>query len=198
MVALNWQRWDEGMMLNEGMFTGSQGYILKPEGYCSNSVKTSPPPISSEGQSDAAAHKTLTLSLEILAGQDIPLPLGDTRPEGFHPYVKCELHVEKPSERSGAPIEGGGKVKEGEFKWRSRTMRGTEADFANEKVEFKDVSGVVEELSFLRYVKTLPGRLEHPSPMVLCKFARADGKAEVFSERQHRAQLKIFTSKHRE
>lgn len=31
-VALNWQKWDEGMMLNEGMFAGTGGYVLKPEG----------------------------------------------------------------------------------------------------------------------------------------------------------------------
>lgn len=31
-VALNWQRWDEGMMLNEGMFAGTGGWVLKPEG----------------------------------------------------------------------------------------------------------------------------------------------------------------------
>jgi hypothetical protein len=34
-VALNWQNWDEGMMLNEGMFAGTGGYVLKPEGKCS-------------------------------------------------------------------------------------------------------------------------------------------------------------------
>lgn len=31
-VALNWQNWDAGMMLNEGMFAGTGGYVLKPEG----------------------------------------------------------------------------------------------------------------------------------------------------------------------
>jgi hypothetical protein len=31
-IALNWQETDEGMMLNEGMFTGTGGYVLKPEG----------------------------------------------------------------------------------------------------------------------------------------------------------------------
>lgn len=31
-VALNWQETDEGMMLNEGMFAGTGGYVLKPEG----------------------------------------------------------------------------------------------------------------------------------------------------------------------
>ena len=33
MVALNWQSWDKGMMLNEGMFAGEEGWVLKPEGY---------------------------------------------------------------------------------------------------------------------------------------------------------------------
>ncbi|KAG5950962.1 hypothetical protein E4U53_004096, partial [Claviceps sorghi] len=31
-VALNWQQTDEGMMLNEGMFSGTGGYVLKPRG----------------------------------------------------------------------------------------------------------------------------------------------------------------------
>lgn len=31
-VALNWQETDEGMMLNQGMFGGTKGYVLKPEG----------------------------------------------------------------------------------------------------------------------------------------------------------------------
>lgn len=32
MVALNWQQTDQGMMLNEGMFAGTGGYVLKPAG----------------------------------------------------------------------------------------------------------------------------------------------------------------------
>jgi phosphatidylinositol phospholipase C, delta len=31
-VALNWQQTDEGMMLNEAMFAGTGGYVLKPPG----------------------------------------------------------------------------------------------------------------------------------------------------------------------
>lgn len=155
MVALNWQRWDEGMMLNGAMFAGSAGYVLKPNGYRGKSLHASAPGISTESQADAVVHKTLTLSVTVLAAQDIPLPLGDTKPEGFHPYLKIELHVEDPAERTGAPIEGGGKTKDGEYKWRSRTMKGTEVDFGSEKVEFKGIPGVVEELSFLRYAATL-------------------------------------------
>lgn len=153
MVALNWQRWDEGMMLNEGMFSGSSGYVLKPTSYLGKTTSSAAPPLSRESQADAIVHKNLTLSVEVLAAQSIPLPLGDTRPSAFHPYVKCELHVEKPAERTGEPIERGGKTKEGEYKWRSRTMKGTEVDFGAEKVEFKEISGVVEELSFIRYLR---------------------------------------------
>lgn len=153
MVALNWQRWDEGMMLNEGMFSGSSGYVLKPIGYLGTPMSSATPRLTGESQADAIAHRILTLSIEIFAAQSIPLPLGDTRPSGFHPYVKCELHVEKPAERTGELIEGGGKTKEGEYKWRSRTMKGTEVDFGAEKVEFKEIPGVVDELSFLRYFR---------------------------------------------
>ena len=147
------------MMLNEGMFSGSSGYVLKPIGYLGKPTSSVVPPLSKESQADAIAHKNLTLSIEILAAQSIPLPLGDTRPSGFHPYVKCELHVETPAERTGEPIERGGKTKEGEYKWRSRTMKGTEVDFGAEKVEFKEVPGVVEELSFLRYLHFSPSYL---------------------------------------
>ena len=153
MVALNWQRWDEGMMLNEGMFNGSGGYVLKPKGYLGKPTSSAIPPLSKESQADAIVHRTLSLSIEIFAAQSIPLPLGDIRPSAFHPYVKCELHVETPAERNGEPIEHGGRAKEGEYKWRSRTMKGAEVDFGAEKVEFKEISGVVEELSFLRYFR---------------------------------------------
>ena len=156
MVALNWQRWDEGMMLNEGMFTGSAGYVLKPYGYRGKTISSSAPGISTESQADAITHKVLTLKIEIFAAQNLPLPLGDTKPDGFHPYVKCELHVEKPAERTGERIEGDGKSKEGEYKWKTRTRKGTEVDFGGEKIEFNAIPGVVEDLSFVRYVSCYP------------------------------------------
>ncbi len=33
MVAVNWQKWDEGTMVNRGMFEGSGGWVLKPPSY---------------------------------------------------------------------------------------------------------------------------------------------------------------------
>lgn len=148
-VALNWQRFDEGVMLNQGMFSGSGGWVLKPRGYRGTTAKVKSE-VGHESQADAITHKRLSLAVEIIAGQDIPLPIGDTRPSGFHPYVKCELHVEKPEERSGARIEGDGKSKEGEYKKVTETCKGVEPSFGGERMEFLKIPGVVEELSFLR------------------------------------------------
>lgn len=40
MVALNWQTLDKAMMLNHGMFEGSNGWILKPHGYRGTTTAT--------------------------------------------------------------------------------------------------------------------------------------------------------------
>ena len=157
MVALNWQKWDEGMMLNEAMFTGSGGWILKPEGYRGSPERVTR--VSNESQTDAIPHKVLDLVIEVFAGHNLPLPSGDVKPERFHPYVKCELHVEKPEERSGAPIEGGGKSKEGEYKRQSRTSKGVEPDFGGNLMKFIAIPGVVEELSFVRLVPSFESSL---------------------------------------
>lgn len=157
MVALNWQKWDEGMMLNEAMFTGSGGWILKPAEYRGDAKRVTK--VSNESQADAIPHKVLDLVIEVFAGQDLPLPLGDVKPERFHPYVKCELHVEKPEERSGAPVEGGGKSREGEYKRQSKTSKGIEPDFGGESMKFVNIPGIVEELSFVRSVHTFESTL---------------------------------------
>ena len=151
MVALNWQKWDEGMMLNEGMFASEGGWVLKPPGYRSDGASN--PEID---QATAIEHTTLDLTIEVFAAQEIPLPPGDDSPKGFHPYVKCELHVEKREERSGEPIQGGGKSKGGQHKRRTKTRKGIEPDFKGEALRFEGVSGVVEALSFLRW-----GTLHH-------------------------------------
>ncbi len=150
MVALNWQKWDEGMMLNEGMFAGEQGWVLKPKGYRASVPSQKDAEISTESQADAITHKTLDLVIEVFAGQAIPLPIGDESVKGFRPYVKCELHVEKAAERTGEPIEGSGKSKDGEYKRRTKKRQGIEPDFGGERLEFVGIPHVVEELSFVR------------------------------------------------
>ncbi|ESZ95253.1 BcPLC2, phospholipase C [Sclerotinia borealis F-4128] len=142
MVALNWQTLDEGMMLNEGMFAGSQGWILKSPGYRSE-----------DATSDICAaipYKTLDLRITIFAGQRIPFPDGETE-KGFHPYVKCELHVESQEELNGQPIENGGKAKEGEHKHKTAYKSGSRPDFEGETLHFEGIRNVVEALSFVRF-----------------------------------------------
>ncbi|KAF2707746.1 PLC-like phosphodiesterase [Pleomassaria siparia CBS 279.74] len=143
-VALNWQRWDGGMMQNEGMFAGTNGWVLKPDGYRGTSDKTT--------QKTAILYHNLDLSIEFLAGQDIPLPPGEDDPMDFKPYVKVELHVEKLDERTGEPIPGVGKNNKGEYKKKTKSQRTPNPDFGREIIKFTDVSGVTEELTFVRYV----------------------------------------------
>ncbi|OCK85102.1 PLC-like phosphodiesterase [Lepidopterella palustris CBS 459.81] len=142
-VALNWQRWDAGMMLNEAMFAGYSGWVLKPEGYRSSS--------NASHQKSAVTHHSLDLTIEFFAGQDIPLPPEEDNPKRFKPYIKCELHVEKHEERDNEPIPGGGKSKDGDYKQRTKTYKTPNPDFQHEVIRFTDVKGVTAELTFVRF-----------------------------------------------
>jgi hypothetical protein len=141
-VALNWQRWDAGMMQNEAMFAGTAGWVLKPEGYRSTSNEAT--------QKTAVPHHDLDLSIEFLAGQDIPLPPEEDDPKDLKPYVKVELHVESHEERNAEPVPGNGRSQKGDYKVKTKTARTTNPDFGREIVRFAGVPGVTEELTFVR------------------------------------------------
>jgi phosphatidylinositol phospholipase C delta len=143
MVALNWQKLDEGMMLNEGMFAGEHGWVLKPPGYRSEPTE----PIQ---------FKTLDLNITVYAGQHIPAPSGGTA-KSLHPYIKCELHIEKPEESSisdDKPKARESRAKEGDYKEKTDHLKGDHPDFGPEgvRLSFQNIPKVVEELSFVRYV----------------------------------------------
>ncbi|KAM6488684.1 putative phospholipase C [Trichoderma sp. SZMC 28011] len=142
-IALNWQETDEGMMLNEGMFTGTGGYVLKPEGY-------RPKPTAAEDAASpiAITRKTATLVFTFLSAQNIPLPAGEKSAKGFKPYIKVELHAEG-SKNSHAQSDG--HVHESEYKVRTKTHKGRDLDLGAEKLEFKAIPGLVEELTFVRF-----------------------------------------------
>ena len=137
-------------MLNEGQFAGTGGWVLKPNGYRGTSSQAKI--ISKESQVDTMTYKVLNLTIEILAAQDLPLRKEDSK-GARHPYVKCELHIEKPEERSGAPIEGGGRTRDGEHKRRTnaKNSKGNDPDFCGERIHFTSMP-VVEELTFVRWV----------------------------------------------
>ena len=157
MVALNWQNCDKGMMLNEAMFAGEEGWALKPPGYRATIKGAS----GTGGDGDnIIKHRNLDLSIEFYAGQNIPLPIGDANAKGFRPYVACQLHVERPEDSIRINKEGSDNNKRGggdgknssKSKLRVKTASGVDPDFKGEKLQFSTAPGVVEELSFLRSV----------------------------------------------
>jgi len=165
MVALNWQRLDKGMMLNEGMFAGFGGWVLKPEGYrtAHSDEKTGS---ASTNPEKAVLPKKHSLDLEItlLAAQNLPLPIDKDAVHAaskLKPYIKLHLHVDT----HGPPGQGhtkpdtdahsGEEIDDKIYERRSATCRTANPDFGGEKVTWKKVPEMEEELSFLRYVFTL-------------------------------------------
>lgn len=143
MVAMNWQNLDEGMMLNEGMFSDEKGYVLKPPGYQSSDK-------ASETQHEAVPGKTLDLTITVFAGHQIPLEdaEGSSRGESdLRPLVKAELHVEKAEDN-----RKDGQTQECTYKQKTNAGRTSHADFSPQGTElrFHNIPRVVQELSFIR------------------------------------------------
>ncbi|KAK4660440.1 hypothetical protein QC762_118990 [Podospora pseudocomata] len=139
MVAMNWQRTDEGMMINDAMFANTHGWVLKPPGLLSDE----------NVDVEDIPRRTLDLRITVLAGQAIPLPrdrrqlggvgvMGDRK---FRPMVKVELHVEKQ--------KGGNQdlVKETVVAETDNPDWG----YDSKSLEFFEVKDVIEGLSFVRF-----------------------------------------------
>lgn len=148
------------MMLNEGMFAGTGGYVLKPEGYRGKKTITSDAANSETGEKTSIAvppttppiqHQTLNLKIQVLAAQNLPLPHKDDKASGFRPYLKVELHTEPPHTLLALKHEDG-HAKEGEYKARTQKQKGVHPDFKGEVIAFERVPGVVPELAFVRFL----------------------------------------------
>ncbi|KAI0096784.1 PLC-like phosphodiesterase [Nemania sp. FL0031] len=152
MVAMNWQKWDEGMMLNKAMFSGEHGWVLKPAGYRSDDGGL-------RVQSTELSYRSFDLDITVLSAQHIPLPEGMPRHKShtLRPFVKCELHIEKADERPRASGEGGVRLRPVEWKRQTGSGRTDHPEFRIERRElsFKDIHKVEELLSFVRF------RVEH-------------------------------------
>ncbi|KAJ5766615.1 uncharacterized protein N7511_004231 [Penicillium nucicola] len=141
LVALNWQNLDKGMMLNHGMFVGTHGWKLKPSGYRSSQASTNVIP-----------RRKVILTIEVYAAQDLSLPPGESSEKGFNPYVNCQLHVEEP-EGEFAPDadDASSDTEKTSYKRCTKSSSGINPDFQGQKLDFPTVTGIVEELSFLRF-----------------------------------------------
>lgn len=155
MIALNWQHSGKGMMLNHAMFAGTGGWVLKPKGYrYSGDFPASSALQSANGEYDV--YGTFDFAIDVLAGQHIPVSgLGkDFSATNFRPYVKCQLHI-CTSDLQRLDNDDSTQGKEGKkskFKKRTKSSTGDDPDFGGEKLVFPQVSNVIPELSFIRYV----------------------------------------------
>ncbi|KAI1755853.1 PLC-like phosphodiesterase [Xylaria castorea] len=147
MVAMNWQKWDEGMMVNKAMFSGEHGWVLKPSGYRSDDDEL-------DGQNTHLSYRTFDLIITVLSGQHIPLPEGMPRQKAYslRPLVKCELHVEKAEERLGGPGKEGIKLRPIEWKKQTSSGKTDHPEYGMEHRElcFKGIHKIEESLSFVR------------------------------------------------
>ncbi|KAG5993328.1 hypothetical protein E4U43_003536 [Claviceps pusilla] len=146
MAAMNWQTIDMGMMLNEGMFAGENGWVLKPAGYQSSDRYA-------ETHDEAAPGSTLDLSISIFAGHNIPTESDDHHeyPRSGHairPYVKVEVHVERSENMTGKEAQD-----ENKYKKTTEVGKSNHPRFPNSKrpLRFTGITNVVPELSFIRF-----------------------------------------------
>lgn len=145
MVAMNWQYLDEGMMLNEGMFSDEEGWVLKPKGYQSTDKTI-------ETQDQAACGKKLDLFITVFAGQHLPVHPDESVSQkrsgrSLRPTVKAELHVEK-----DVAILKHGQIPESTYKRKTKAGKTNYPNFGTSGtvLRFESIPSVVEELSFLR------------------------------------------------
>lgn len=139
MVAMNWQNMDEGMMVNEAMFAGEDGWVLKPSAYL-GSDKASV-------TLDMAARHTLDLTMTFFAGRNIPVEEHDDgdrsrSSSALRPVIKAELHIGE-DEKDGH---------EHSYKRRTKPAETANPQFkaAGDRLQFLNIPKVVEELSFIR------------------------------------------------
>ena len=130
-------------MLNEGMFAGENGWVLKPTGYLGTRGKGAT-------IDRSISPRTLELRIELFAAQGLPTAEEGRDAKKLRPYVKIQLHVDDSASEDVKGNTGNGKEV---LKQRSKTSSGPDADFGGEVFQFSKIQGVIEELSFLRYVR---------------------------------------------
>ncbi|KAI4870386.1 PLC-like phosphodiesterase [Hypoxylon rubiginosum] len=76
--AMNWQTFNASMQINEAMFSGTDGYVLKPAA------------LRAGGSMNLNTGRRKRLSLRVAGASDVPVPEGHEE-EDVKPYVTCTL-----------------------------------------------------------------------------------------------------------
>ncbi|GKT50975.1 1-phosphatidylinositol 4,5-bisphosphate phosphodiesterase 1 [Colletotrichum spaethianum] len=154
-VALNWQSWDVGMILNEGMFAGSDGYVLKPKGYRRDKTDRLVPGIEEDEElgSKIQSKRLDRVAVTVLSAQNLPLLEPGDEPAKFAPWVKVGLHTEPDALAIMVDDDAGGEqVKQVGYSGQTGKSSSTSPDFCGEVIEFLNIEGVVPELAFLSFM----------------------------------------------
>ena len=96
--ALNWQTFGTSNQLNDALFDGTGGYVLKPAALRSGS----------DGR--LTTDRTTRLRLHVAGATDVPLPSDDVSADSFRPYLTCTLYhpdklKEAPAKRKTSPYK---------------------------------------------------------------------------------------------
>jgi len=96
--ALNWQTFGASLQINEALFSGSDGFVLKPAALRAGG----------SGKLSTGVKKRLTL--HIAGATDLPLPHGRDEDDAIKPYVTCILShpdnlEDEPPKRKTAPYK---------------------------------------------------------------------------------------------
>ncbi|KAJ7751007.1 PLC-like phosphodiesterase [Mycena maculata] len=138
-TALNWQTYDLGLQLNEGMFVGTPGWVLKPAHLV--------------GRAEAPGGRC-TLVGEVVGISALPPPKGHESGKAFKAYVHAELfHAQQDQTWDSGKIEAHGLPGDGaDVMWNERFEWTYEAD----------------ELAFLRLTVRRSELLGHEELAVFC------------------------------
>ncbi|KAL3418743.1 phosphatidylinositol-specific phospholipase C [Phlyctema vagabunda] len=95
--ALNWQTFGAGMQINEALFSGSDGYVLKPAA------------LRAGGSGNLATGRKKKLRFHVAGASDVPVPEGRDD-DDIKPYVTCMLihpanTAESPPKRKTEPYK---------------------------------------------------------------------------------------------
>ncbi|OHE98356.1 hypothetical protein CORC01_06352 [Colletotrichum orchidophilum] len=144
------------MILNQGMFAGSEGYVLKPD-RCQRDKGAEVTLTSDVGEeimgSNIKSKELDRVPVTVLAAQSLPLLNPHDDPTKFIPYVKGVLHTE-PDVLTAMVRQDADRDQVQQISCSGQTSQstGTSPDFGGDVIEFLNIEDVAPELAFLSFI----------------------------------------------
>ncbi|TEB26399.1 PLC-like phosphodiesterase [Coprinellus micaceus] len=123
-VSLNWQKYDRGMQMNEGLFVGTSGWVLKPD----HMRKRRNLEFAQGANAQPSVQQKVKLRGHLVGVSAIPEPNG-RRGKTFNTYVRTELFYHRevdppaPKDDSASTTSKSTSLEEVILRWKSKTMK---------------------------------------------------------------------------